>query len=134
VAAKRQVVDTFEQQRQPVGRAHRREQRVEPGFERLVAKDPLAQLLGAVDRQLFVRSLDQRLESHAQISRGGRRRRQHQDRTGGGSLLDQPAGAPCQHVRLACARPAEDQERPTGVGDGRELSAIQAVQRSGHAR
>ena len=44
VAAQRQVVDPLEQQRQPVGRCvTAREERVEPGLERLVAQQPRAE-------------------------------------------------------------------------------------------
>jgi len=47
VAAKRQVVDPLEQQRQPVGGADRCEQRVESRLERLGTQDPLADVAGA---------------------------------------------------------------------------------------
>src|SRR3954454_8298434 len=49
VAAQRKVVDALQQQREPVSRAHRREQRVNPRLERLVAQDPLTELLRAED-------------------------------------------------------------------------------------
>jgi hypothetical protein len=133
VTAQRQVVDPLEQQRQPVGGADRREQRVEPGLERLIAQDPLAELVRRVHGQLVVGRLDQGLEAYPQIRRGGGRWGDHQRLVGGRPLLDQPSHSPDENVGLAGAGSAQHQQWPPAVRDGRELRAIQAVQRSGHA-
>ena len=132
VAAQRQVVDPLEQQRQPVGGADGREQRVEAGLERLVAQDPLAQLLCAEHRQLLVGRVDQRLDPRSQVRRGGARRRDHQH-AAGRERPPRQATRRGGRSRASCpCRAAEYQQRAAAMGDGRLLCAIEAVQRSGH--
>ena len=55
VAAQRQVVDAIEQDRQAVGRGDGREERVEPRLDRMLAQDPLGDLVVGADPELLVR-------------------------------------------------------------------------------
>ena len=125
VVAQRQVVDPLEQHRQPVGGADRRDERVEPGLERLVVQQPRAEAVEGGDGQLLVGARQAVLEPFAQRVGGGRRVAEHEQRLGWGAFLHQVQEALGEDGRLAAPGPAQHEQRTAGVLDGGALVGAQ---------
>jgi hypothetical protein len=119
VVAQRQIVDALEQHREPVGRGDRRGERVDAGLERLVVQQPCAEALEGRDRGLLGgRPAEPLLDPLAQRVGG---RREHEDALGRhrvGRALCEPGEALDERRGLACARTADDEQRPPAVLDG----------------
>ena len=126
VAAEGQVVDPVEHQRQPVGRRHRGEERVEPGLDRLVVQDARAEVVEGHDAQVLEGRVEARLEPLADLRgrRGGEG--EGEDRVGGRAVLREPLEARHQRACLAGARAADHEQRPSGVPGGLDLSLREA--------
>ena len=122
----------LEQEREAVGRSDRREEGVHARLERLVLEQAQAEGAERLDVELLVGRLEQRLEALAKVGRGWGREGQREDLLGGQTLLHEPGEAARPGLRLAGARAGHDDERAVGVGDGRLLRAVQAVQGYGH--
>ena len=93
MAAQRQLVEAVEQDRQPVRTAHRGEEGVEPGLERVLAQQPLGGPLVGADPELLMGVVDQ-LRGPPAVSGGGRPRAGEQQgkrrRTGVRPLREEP--------------------------------------------
>ena len=133
VVADREVVDPLEQQRQPVGRGDRREERVEARLERLVAEQPRAEGVEGGHVQALVGRLDLRLEPLAHLRGRRRGEGEREDRVRGRALLHEPGESAREREGLAGARAGQHEQRPPGMGHGRQLGAREAVQRGGHS-
>ena len=124
-----ELVEPLEQQRQPVGGRDRGEERVHPGLERLVLEQARAERVEGGHVELLVGRLDQRLEALAHLGRGRRGEGEREDRVGGHALLHEPGEAARERARLSGARAGHHEQRPLGMGHGRELGAVEAVER-----
>ena len=115
VRGERQLVDPLEQQREPVGRGDRRDERVDAGLERLLAQQPRAERLQRGDGQLLEArpGAEPLLDPRAQRVGGGGRVGQDEDRVGGRPLLDEP-GEALDERRASCPS-----RRPRGSAAGR---------------
>ena len=94
---------------------------------------PAAERVERGHAELLVRRLDQRLEALPHLGGRGGRERQREDRLGRHPLLDEPGEAPRQRAGLSGARPRHHEQRAAGMRDGRELSAVEAVEGIRHA-
>ena len=129
VVAQRQRVDVLEQHREPVRGGHGRRERVDPGFQRLVAQQPRAQPAEGRDRQLVVGDGEPRLDPLAQRVRVQRERQQRI----GGQVLGELGEALDERRRLARPGAAEHEQRAAEVLDGLALGGGRHEQR-GHRR
>ena len=129
VVAQRQRVDVLEQHRQPVRGGHGRRERVDPGFQRLVAQQPRAQAAERRDRQLVVGDGEPGLDPLAQRVRVQRERQQRI----GGEVLGELGEALDERRRLARPGAAEHEQRAAEVLDGLALGGGRHEQR-GHRR
>ena len=78
--------------------------------------------------KLLVGSLELRFQPLAHLGRGRRREREREDALGGHSLAHEPHEAAHHGLRLSGAGPGRNDERAVGMGDGRLLRAVQAVE------
>ena len=117
VVAQRQLVDSVEQHRQPLGRPDGLEERVQSRLGGVVAQQALADRLPGADPKLLEGPLQQRLGAVAQPPRRGARGGQHQHMLGPGSLGGQQGKPARQRLGLAGAGGAENQQRPLAVAD-----------------
>ena len=115
--AQGQLVDVLEQHGEPVGRADRRDERVEPGLERLVVQQPGAEAVDGVDGELLEAAGEQVLDPGAQ--RVGRRLAggQGQDLLGRRPAVGgQPRVTVHERARLARPGRPDDEQRTAAVG------------------
>ena len=112
VAAKRQVVDAVEQDRQAVGGGDRGEERIEPGLDRVLAKDALGDLLVGADPELLVRvRRGWRRPGREASPRPARVRQTSEDPLGPDAVLDQRGEAADQRLGAPGSGGAGDQQR-----------------------
>ena len=128
VLAKREVVDALEQEREAVGGRDRREEGIHAGLERLVLEQAQAERAERLHVQLLVGSLERHLQALAHLGGGGCREGEREDPLRGHSLAHEPHEAAHHGLGLSGAGPGRDDERAVGMGDGRLLRAVQAVE------
>ncbi len=116
--AQRQLVEPVEQDRQPLGRAEHVEEGVEAGGARVLAQQPLAELLPGADPELAAALGEQRLDSPPQAQRRRSAGAEDEDRLGVLPVADQAGEAPRDRLGLAGAGRADQQQRPRVVADG----------------
>jgi hypothetical protein len=117
VPAQRQLGQPVEQHRQPVGRGHRLEERVEPGLDGEVAQQPLGERRIGLDPQLLEGTVDQRLGAVAQ-ARGGRPRPGQDEHPLGRHAIRGERRDPARDG-LRATRPggADEKQRPAAMLD-----------------
>jgi hypothetical protein len=115
VAAKRELVDAVEQDREPVGGADGGEERVEPGLDRVLAQQRLRGLGVGPDPQLLVGAVDEQLGALAESGPRGPRAADDDDVLGTLPALDQCPEPQRERLRAPRPRGAEHQQRPVAV-------------------
>lgn len=129
MAAEAELRDALEEHRQAVCCGDRDRERIEAGLERLVAKQSGAEALRGVDGELLVGIGERLLDAPPQRVGGRGRVGKEEDPLGLEPLLHQPAEPAGERVRLARARPADEEERAAAMGDGRALLVGQSYHR-----
>ena len=126
VAAKREVVDSVEQDREPVAQLDRAEERVQAGLDREVAKQALGDLRVGADRELGVGTVQEPLGPLAHP--GGCRARPGEDEHAVGlrTVADQRREAHRQGLAAAGAGGPQDQHRALAVPGDPLLCRCQA--------
>jgi hypothetical protein len=127
VAAQGEVVHAVEHQRDPVGRRHRGEERIESGLDRLLVQDPLAEPVERGHAQLLERRRDARLETAAHGVGGLRGEGERQDRVRRRAVLGEPLEARQQHARLPGPGTPDHEQRTPGVPRSLELCFREAA-------
>ena len=128
VFAEGEVVDALQQERQAVGGRDGREEGIHTGLERLVVEQPQAERAERLHMKLLIGSIELRLQALAHLGGGGCREGQREDALGGHTLAHEPHEAAHHGLRLSGARSGSDDQWAVGMGDGRLLRAVQAVE------
>ena len=89
MAAKRQIVDAVEQDREAIGGCDGREERVEARLRRVLPQDPLGDLAVGADPELLVRVSEERLNALAQPRSACARAAGEEDVLGADAVFDQ---------------------------------------------
>ena len=97
-------------------------------LERLVLEQAQAEGAERLHVKLLVGSLKLDLQTLAQVGGGGRREREREDPLRGDSLAHEPREAAHDGLGLSGAGPGRYDQRAVGMGDGRLLRAVQAVE------
>ena len=116
VPAQGQVLDSGEHDREPIGRGDRGEERIEPGLDRMVAKEPLGDLLVGTDPELLVGSVERGVDPSGEGGAAFARASRQQDDPLGPAVLDEggePADAAPRTGR--CRRRPVTSSEPVAV-------------------
>ena len=133
VAAKRQVVDAVEQDRQAVGCRDGGEERIEARLGRVLAQDPLGDLGVGADPRLLVGVGEDGLDPVAKRRRSGARAAGDKDPLGAHAVLRERCEAANQRLRAPGPCGARHEEGSAAVADHPPLRLVHSFGSTLHA-